>query len=155
MYFRKRIDKQIGSCYTFTKFGEYFFGGNKNMSRKEKLKLDPTYFQAELSVTAIYTTFSYYYTPNFIFHGEWHDAWEFVYAISGEVIIETEEQTLVLEAGQGFLHKPNEFHNLSSNKSIAPNVSIITFECSSSAMKWFEGKIFKLTALIKNFFLLL
>lgn len=108
------------------------------MSRKEKLKLDPTYFQAELSVTAIYTTFSYYYTPNFIFHGEWHDAWEFVYAISGEVIIETEEQTLVLEAGQGFLHKPNEFHKHRANN-IACNACIVSFDADCSRLYELAG----------------
>ena len=48
-------------------------------------------------------------------------------------------------------HKPNEFHNLSGNSSIAPNVSILTFECKSRAMKHFEGKIFRLSAEEKYF----
>ena len=43
-------------------------------------------------------------------------------------------------------HKPNEFHNLSGDSSVAPNVSILTFECKSRAMKHFEGKIFRLNA---------
>ena len=43
-------------------------------------------------------------------------------------------------------HKPNEFHILSGNNDVAPNVSIITFECKSRAMKHFEGKIFRLDA---------
>ena len=41
-------------------------------------------------------------------------------------------------------HKPNEYHNLSGNNTVAPNVSIITFRCRSRAMQHFEGKIFRL-----------
>ena len=42
-------------------------------------------------------------------------------------------------------HKPNEFHNLSGNNTVAPNVSILTFECKSASMKYFDGKIFRLS----------
>ena len=100
------------------------------MNGKEKLKLEPTYFESELNVTTIYTTFSYYYTPSFIFHGEWHDAWELVYVISGEIIIETEEETFTLKARQAFLHKPNEFHKHRANN-IACNVCVISFDSDS------------------------
>jgi len=50
----------------------------------------------------------------------------------------------VLKSGEMTFHKPNEYHNLSGNNRIAPNASIVTFECNSPAMEYFEGKIFKL-----------
>jgi len=120
-------------------FKKATFGGKmENINGKEKLKLDPTYFQSELNVTAIYTTFSYYYPPTFTFHGEWHDAWELVYVISGEIIVETEEQTLVLKSGHAFLHKPNEFHKLRANN-VSCNTCILSFDADSSRLYELAG----------------
>jgi AraC-like DNA-binding protein len=81
---------------------------------------------------------------NFCYGGESHDFWEMVYIDKGEMICTADKNRFVLKSGEMTFHKPNEFHNLSGNNDVAPNVSIITFECKSRAMKRFEGKIFKL-----------
>ncbi len=122
------------------------------MKRKEgvaKLHLEPTYFQSELNVTAVYTTFSYYYTPTFIFHGEWHDAWEFVYAISGEVILETEEKSIILKPGQGFLHKPNEFHKHRANN-VACNACFISFDADSPKLYSIAGQALQVSQFMQT-----
>ena len=90
-------------------------------------------------------------SKNFYYEGEKHDFWEMVYIDKGEMICTADEKRFILKSGEMTFHKPNEFHNLSGNSSIAPNVSILTFECKSRAMKHFEGKIFKLGAEEKSF----
>ena len=61
------------------------------------------------------------------------------------MICTADKRSFVIKDGEIVFHKPNEFHNLSGNRNTAPNVSILTFECKSRAMKFFEGKIFRLT----------
>jgi AraC-like DNA-binding protein len=84
-------------------------------------------------------------SKSFKYDGERHDFWEMVYIDKGEMICTADKNRFILKSGEMTFHKPNEFHNLSGDNRTAPNISIITFECKSSAMKFFEGKIFKLT----------
>ena len=85
-------------------------------------------------------------SKDFHYEGESHDFWEMVYIDKGEMICTADKSSFTLKSGELTFHKPNEFHNLSGDSSTAPNVSIITFECKSRAMKLFEGKIFHLDA---------
>lgn len=99
-------------------------------------------FNIEKIITIFYMEFS----KSFCYDGESHDFWEIVYIDKGEMICTADKKRFILKNGEMTLHKPNEFHNLSGNNTVAPNVSIITFQCKSRAMKYFEGKIFKLSA---------
>lgn len=103
-------------------------------------------FEKIFNVEKIITIFYMELSKNFYYEGEKHDFWEMVYIDKGEMICTADEKRFVLKSGEMTFHKPNEFHNLSGNSSIAPNVSILTFECKSRAMKHFEGKIFRLSA---------
>lgn len=103
-------------------------------------------FEKIFNVEKIITIFYMELSKNFYYEGEKHDFWEMVYIDRGEMICTADEKRFVLKSGEMTFHKPNEFHNLSGNSSIAPNVSILTFECKSRAMKHFEGKIFRLSA---------
>lgn len=109
-------------------------------------------FNVEKIITIFYMEFS----KNFKYDGERHDFWEMVYIDKGEMICTADKNRFVLKSGEMTFHKPNEYHNLSGDNSAAPNVSIITFECKSRAMKYFEGKIFKLDpeekAILSNLF---
>ena len=102
-------------------------------------------FDKIFNVEKIITIFYMELSKNFYYDGEKHDFWEMVYIDKGEMICTADEKRFVLKSGEMTFHKPNEFHNLSGNSNIAPNVSILTFECKSRAMKHFEGKIFKLS----------
>lgn len=103
-------------------------------------------FDKIFNVDKIITIFYMELSKNFYYDGERHDFWEMVYIDKGEMLCTADENRYVLKSGEMTFHKPNEFHNLSGNNDVAPNVSIITFECKSRAMKHFEGKIFRLSA---------
>lgn len=103
-------------------------------------------FDKIFNVDKIITIFYMELSKNFYYDGERHDFWEMVYIDKGEMLCTADENRYVLKSGEMTFHKPNEFHNLSGNNDVAPNVSIITFECKSRAMKNFEGKIFRLSA---------
>lgn len=103
-------------------------------------------FEKIFNVDKIITIFYMELSKNFYYEGEKHDFWEMVYIDKGEMICTADDKRFVLKNGEMTFHKPNEFHNLSGDSSVAPNVSILTFECKSRAMKHFEGKIFRLNA---------
>lgn len=99
-------------------------------------------FNIEKLMTVFYLEFS----KDFFYEGESHDFWELVYIDKGEMICTAENKQFILKGGEVIFHKPNEFHNLTSNNIIAPNVSIVTFECKNKNMKFFEEKILKLNS---------
>ena len=103
-------------------------------------------FDRIFNIEKIITLFYMELSKNFYYDGESHDFWEMVYIDKGEMICTADKNRFILKSGEMTFHKPNEFHNLSGDNTVAPNVSIITFECKSRAMKFFEGKIFRLSA---------
>ncbi len=103
-------------------------------------------FEKIFNVEKIITIFYMELSKNFYYEGEKHDFWEMVYIDKGEMLCTADDKRFILKSGEMTFHKPNEFHNLSGDSNIAPNVSILTFECKSRAMKHFEGKIFRLNA---------
>ena len=97
-------------------------------------------------VDKIITLFYMEMSKNFHYDGESHDFWEMVYIDKGQMICTADKNRFLLKSGEMTFHKPNEFHNLSGDQQTAPNISILTFECKSRAMKQLEGKIFRLSA---------
>ena len=83
------------------------------------------------------------YTKNFMFSGESHDFWEFVYLDKGEALVCSNDKWFQLNAGEIIFHKPNEFHNIKANGVIAPNSVIVSFACSSKYMNYFKNRIMK------------
>lgn len=102
--------------------------------------------QATLDIKSIITIFYMELPKDFQYGGERHDFWEMVYIDKGQMLCTTDTNQFTLKSGEVAFHKPNEYHNLSGNKCDAPNVSIITFECDSPAMQYFENKIIRLNA---------
>lgn len=103
-------------------------------------------FNRIFNIEKIITLFYMELSKNFYYDGEKHDFWEMVYIDKGEMVCTADKNRFILKSGEMTFHKPNEYHNLSGNNTVAPNVSIITFQCHSRAMKHFEGKIFRLSA---------
>jgi AraC-like DNA-binding protein len=103
-------------------------------------------FEKVFNVEKIITVFYMELSKDFRHDGERHDFWEMVYIDKGQMVCTAENNRFLLKSGEMIFHKPNEFHNLSGDNATEPNVSILTFQCSSPAMKEFEGKIFRLTA---------
>lgn len=109
-------------------------------------------FNKIFNVEKIITIFYMELSKNFYYDGEKHDFWELVYIDKGEMVCIADDKRYILKSGEMTFHKPNEFHNLSGNHDVAPNVCIITFECKSRAMKHFEEKIFHLSTKDKALF---
>ena len=107
-------------------------------------------FEKVINVEKIITIFYMELSKSFSYEGERHDFWEMVYIDKGKMICTADKNRFVLKSGEMTFHKPNEFHNLSGDNSVAPNVSIITFQCRSRVMRYLEGKIFKLDAQEKS-----
>ncbi|MBQ9544470.1 MAG: AraC family ligand binding domain-containing protein, partial [Clostridia bacterium] len=108
-------------------------------------KFTPLGFEKLINVEKIYTVFYMELSKHFSYGGEQHDFWEMVYIDKGEMLCTVNKDRFVLKSGEIVFHKPNEFHNHTGNDLVSPNVSIISFESKSRAMKNFDRKIFKLT----------
>ena len=99
-----------------------------------------------IHIRKIITIFYMELSKDFHYDGEQHNFWEMVYIDKGEMLCTADTHQFTLKSGEVTFHKPNEYHNLSGDGKNAPNVSILTFECDSVAMKHFEGKIWRLSA---------
>jgi AraC-like DNA-binding protein len=105
-----------------------------------------TRFDRLFNVEHIITIFYMELSKSFYHDEEQHDFWEIVYIDKGEMLCSANGNRYILKSGEMTFHKPHESHNLTGINDIASNVSILTFQCNSRAMKHFEGKIFRLNA---------
>lgn len=111
------------------------------MAKKDKfprIKLEKV-----IEVERIVSLFYFEYAKDFVFPGESHDFWEFLYVDKGQVEVMADTEGYQLEQGEIIFHKPNEFHSVWANGKIAPNLIVVSFVCNSPAMKFFENKILK------------
>lgn len=99
----------------------------------------------EIVIEQLYTIHYFEYTNDFIFCGESHPFWEFLYVDSGEVIVNAADRQFTLKKDEIIFHKPDEFHAVRSNGKSAPNLIVISFDCTSPSMAFFAEKIFTLT----------
>lgn len=95
----------------------------------------------EFVIKKLYTVHYYEYSKEYSFTGESHDFWELVYVDKGVITVVADDKEITLKQGSVIFHKPNEWHNLYANGSVAPNIAIITFDCQSEGMKFFKDKI--------------
>ncbi len=95
----------------------------------------------EFTIKDIVTVHYFEFARDYIYEGESHDFWEFVYVDKGEVEIMADTEGYKLKQGEVIFHKPNEFHNLWANGRTAPNLMVISFYCTSPSMSFFENKL--------------
>lgn len=100
----------------------------------------PTVMNREIAVDAIVTVHYLEHAKNYAFQGESHDFWELVYADKGGVTAMAGDVVYDMKQGQMLFHRPNEFHKLSANGTVAPNVVIVSFVSTSPAMAFFEHR---------------
>ncbi len=101
----------------------------------------PIPLRQEITVEEIYTIHYFEYRSDFRFPGESHDFWEFCYVDKGEVLITMDEKEYILRNGDVVFHKPKEFHSVAATGTSAPNLVVISFQCTGKAMRFFEDKI--------------
>jgi len=95
-----------------------------------------------VNVKSLFTAYDDIKRFDFVFNGEQHDFWEFVYVASGKVGATADNRVYELSEGQIIFHKPMEFHKLWSSGGTEPHVIIMSFDADGSAMKQFENSIF-------------
>ncbi len=93
-----------------------------------------------LVINKIVTTHYLELNRTFSNSGEAHDFWEFVYVDKGILHCRKEEENVILKEGEILFHKPNEFHVHASDPHSPPHIFIVSFECKSEAMRFFENK---------------
>jgi len=106
-------------------------------------EFSPTPLVTELDVTHIVTLHDFDYTPDFLFTGESHNFWELAFIRHGAVGVMAGNIGYTLGSGEVIFHAPNEYHNIWANGASA-EVVIITFVCTSPAMRFFEKRMFTL-----------
>ena len=97
-----------------------------------------------LVISKIVTIHYFEFDKSFVADTESHDFWELVYAHKGDIICYADGKEEILKEGEVLFHKPNEVHSLKADGKRAPNVFIISFECKSQAIGFFEDKKLRL-----------
>lgn len=107
------------------------------------------YIRTELSrpltIDGIYTIHYFEYTKDFAYSGELHDFWEIVYADKKSVVITAGSKEMTLNAGQMYIHKPNEFHKIRCDGTSAANSVILSFDCSCNELMSISGTVITCT----------
>lgn len=94
-----------------------------------------------IEINQLVTIHYFEYQNDFYFEGETHNFWEFLCVDKGEVNVTAGERSFPLQRGEIIFHEPNEFHSLSANHKIAPNLMVASFYCDSTSMDFFRGKL--------------
>lgn len=114
------------------------------------MAFESIYLDETIHIERIYTIHYFEYKSDFHFAGERHDFWEFQCVDKGKAEIQTDNGIYHLSSGQVIFHKPNEFHSLTAIGNTAPNIVVVSFECTSPCMKFFEEQLFRLSDSERN-----
>lgn len=80
------------------------------------------------------------FDDSFVDTPEVHEPWEMVYVDRGRCNIVADDDTITLDQGELYFHRPYQRHMLKTIKGVAPNIFIITFSSHSPAMRYFENR---------------
>lgn len=106
------------------------------------MKFARTQLSPVISIDQLISFHYFEYASGFVFEGEHHDFWEFLYVDKGQVQVQADEMTFELEQGHIIFHQPDEFHTvrvLPHHR--PPNLIVISFDCVSPAMSHFRNKL--------------
>ena len=119
------------------------------------IRMDKKYYKHKIEnlllINKIVTIHYFEFSKDFVGEREFHDFWELVYADKESLVCEADGEEFTLSEGEILFHKPNETHALRANGKNAPNVFIISFECKSEAVRFFENKRLKLDKTLLRF----
>ncbi|MDC7232249.1 MAG: AraC family transcriptional regulator [Spirochaetales bacterium] len=110
----------------------------------------PVQLNESFSIEKIYTIHYFEYSRDFHFAGESHNFWELLYVDMGVVEVLAGETRHTLFKGDIIFHEPGEFHSLWANGRTAPNLVVLSFECTNPSMAWFAGKILRIKEAERN-----
>ena len=93
-----------------------------------------------IHVESVDTLFYFEFNGHFKDKLEEHPAWEMIYADKGQCNIVADDNEFTLEQGELYFHKPYEKHMLRISRNDYPNIIVMSFQCSSPAMTFFENR---------------
>jgi AraC-like DNA-binding protein len=99
-----------------------------------------------LHITTIYSVHYFEYGKDYVYEGEEHRFWEFVYVDRGEVVITSGDRQILLQQGEAAFHEPMEFHAVQADGKSAPNLIVVSFSCDDAAMAAFRRRIIQVDA---------
>ena len=105
------------------------------------MSFTPCTLEKPLEIRDLFSVHYFEYTSSYAFAGEAHDFWELLYVDKGTISVRRDEETLDLTRGEMIFHAPGEFHALSANGVVAPNLIVVSFRCLSPAMEFFRKRI--------------
>ena len=120
-----------------------------NKANKAKSYLDSK-SQSAINLTKIRSLYFFEFDKNFRFKGESHDSWEAVYVDKGEVSHRVGEKEVFLTTGEILFIKPNQFHSITGNSRVNSNVFVMSFDCKSPAMRFYEDQIIPVPDYLKK-----
>lgn len=97
-----------------------------------------TFFDVQAVVNIAY----YKLASDYVFSGESHFFWEFIYVDRGSIIVNADSECYYLQAGELAFHRPYEFHAFRSVG--ASDIAVVSFCCESEAMHRLEKKVLRL-----------
>lgn len=77
---------------------------------------------------------------------EKHDFWEIICALKGNLACTQKGRDVEVKEGNMIFHKPNRLHSLTVPKQERSGVFVLSFDCSSEAMRFFADRKVKLNS---------
>lgn len=99
----------------------------------------PVDFYEEIHIEKMVTVHYFQFARGYVFSGERHDFWEFVYMDKGSAEIGADERSFLLNEGEAVFHKPGEFHTIWAGGNKPPDIVVLSFVCNSPAIGRFAG----------------
>lgn len=98
----------------------------------------------QLKITQMFTLFQSYFQEGYFFPGEYHDFWECVYVISGNICASGDQRVYTLNAGDIIFHKPMEFHKFHVESPEGARLFIFTFSLQGNLCDSLKNSVFSL-----------
>ncbi len=95
-----------------------------------------------LNISKIVTVHYQKLVKNYTFPKEKHNFWEIIYCDKNSVYVTVENDRRLLKKGEIVFIAPNETHAVECDGVNDPNIFIVSFECKSKTMNYFQGKRF-------------
>ncbi len=106
--------------------------------------MELTQVERNIKIERIALVFERKMKSDFVFTGEMHDFWEFLYVEDGIVCVSADENVYDLKAGEIIFHKPMEFHKFRVDGKA--KIFVMSFAMSGSLSRELEGRTVRLSA---------
>lgn len=96
-----------------------------------------------ISISSLNSCIENTYKSDFVFPGEQHKMWEFVYVKHGSLEVVKDGRVYMLDSGQMTIYTSNVFHGIRSAKGTSPHIIIIAFDLTGCDCEKLGKGVFK------------